>query len=104
MREFLQVDPRILRLPASRRDGADPWKLRQQIARFGASVDGMPDIIVYRGRDGLLLIWEGVTRATRVALLAPGMTVRVEILAEKDKDISGQPRVEDRVPWHLRPE
>jgi len=35
-RVFLDVDPRSLRLPGSRRSGADPLKLHRQIAQFGA--------------------------------------------------------------------
>jgi hypothetical protein len=34
-RVFLDVDPRTLRLPTSRRSGADPYKLQRQIAQFG---------------------------------------------------------------------
>ena len=101
-RVFLDVDPRTLLLTPSRQDGADPIKLTRQISRFGASTEGMPDIYVYRDRAGLLMIWEGVTRATRIALLAPGLTVRVEVLATKDKDLSHLARVEDRLPWQPR--
>ena len=78
--EFLDVDPRILHLPNSRRFGADPGKLQRQIARFGKSVVGMPAIWVYRGSDGAFLISNGVTRATRVAKLLPGQTVQVEVI------------------------
>jgi hypothetical protein len=35
--EFLDVDPRSLRLPPSSTAGADPAKLQRQIARFGRS-------------------------------------------------------------------
>lgn len=66
-REFCDVDPRNLHLPASRVSGADPTKLQRQIARYGASMNGMPVLEVYRGTDGALLIYDGVTRATRIA-------------------------------------
>jgi hypothetical protein len=69
MRTFLEIDPRTLRLPPSRLDGADPAKLHRQIARYGQSVQGMPPLFVYRGSDGELMISDGVTRATRVAKL-----------------------------------
>lgn len=36
--------------------------------------------VVYRGKDGALLLYNGVTRATRVAKLLPGHLIRVEIL------------------------
>lgn len=78
--QFREVDPRVLRVPASRRNGADPVKLRRQIARFGASSVGMPPLIVYEGDDGVLVIYNGVTRATRIAMLAPGTLVRVEVI------------------------
>lgn len=70
--EFLDVDPRTLRLPPSSISGADPAKLQRQIARHGKSVIGMPPLVVYRGSDGELILYDGVTRATRVARLLPG--------------------------------
>src|SRR5207253_9239782 len=66
-REFLQVDPATLHLPGSRRDGADPVKLHRQLAKHGTSIDGMPPPDVKRGSDGELVIYDGVTRATRAA-------------------------------------
>ena len=51
MSDFRDVDPRELRPATSRRDGADPIKLHRQIARFGASTDGMPPLIVYEASD-----------------------------------------------------
>ena len=83
MIDFRDVDPRELRPATSRRDGADPIKLHRQIARFGASTDRMPPLIVYEASDGVLVIYNGVTRATRatrVAKLAPGTTVQVEVI------------------------
>ena len=80
--ELAQVDPRSLRLPRSRRDGADPWKLQIQIAKHGTATDGMPPIFVSRGKDGELKIVDGVTRATRVAKLLPGIKVQVEVLGK----------------------
>jgi hypothetical protein len=79
-RVFLEVDPRTLRVPGSRRSGADPFKLHLQVAKFGASVQGMPTIEVSRGADAELVINNGVTRATRIAKLSPGTTVRVEVI------------------------
>src|SRR6516164_4334442 len=60
--EFLQVDPASLHLPGSRRDGADPVKLQRQLAKHGASIEGMPPPEVKRGSDGELVIYDGVTR------------------------------------------
>src|ERR1043166_648524 len=77
-REFVQVDPAVLHLPGSRRDGADPTKLHRQIAKHGKSIDGMPPPEVKRGTDGELVIYDGVARATRVAKLLPGTQITVE--------------------------
>jgi hypothetical protein len=60
-RLFLDVDPAALRLPTSRRFGADPFRLHQQTAKFGAKVHGMPTIEVSRGTDGELVINNGVS-------------------------------------------
>jgi len=98
-REFLQVDPRKLRLPPSRRDGADAVKLQRQIAKHGKKTDGMPPLIVHRGKDGELMIVDGVTRATRVAKLLPGQELTVEVAAERpNKDFTNFPTVEEKLP------
>ena len=97
-REFLDIDPRLLRLPMSRRTGADPYKLHRQIARFGSSVAGMPPVEVSRGVDGELVINDGVTRATRVAELLPGSTIRVEVIDTLPLAVGGYPKVGDTVP------
>ena len=70
--EFLDIDPRALHLPSSRLSGADPVKLHDQMARFGSGMAGMPPVLAYRGSDAAIMIYDGVTRATRVASLLPG--------------------------------
>lgn len=80
-----KVDPLDLRLPPSRRSGADAWKLHRQIRQFGSSRDGMPPILVYEDPDGLLEIYDGVTRATRIAKLAPAQTVPVLVVGKYRK-------------------
>jgi len=97
-REFLDVDPRTLHLPPSRRDGADPAKLQRQIARHARSLQGMPPVLVYRGSDGKLMITDGVTRATRAAKLCPGTTVPVEVLGDLPRAFGSLPTVEDKMP------
>lgn len=57
-REYLEVDPALLHLPGSRRNGADPLKLQRQFSRFGKSTAGMPPLEVSRGSDGALVINE----------------------------------------------
>ena len=78
--EFLYVDPSTLHLPPSRTAGPDPVKLARQTAAHGSKIEGMPTLWVYRGSDGALMIFDGVTRASRVAILLPGVLVRVEIV------------------------
>ena len=85
MPDFRDVDPRELRPATSRRDGADPVKLHRQIARFGASTDGMRPLTVYESFDGVLVIYDGVTRATRIAKLSPGTMVTVEVIGQLRK-------------------
>ena len=96
--EFLDVDPRTLYLPTTRLAGADPYKLQRQIARYGKSIQGMPPIQVYRASDGGLLINDGVTRATRVAKLLPGVRVRVEVIGDFAKPCAHHPTIGDKTP------
>jgi hypothetical protein len=95
---FLDIDPRSLHLPPSSRYGADPGKLQRQIARFGRSTAGMPAPWVYRGSDGALVISNGVTRATRVAKLLPGLHMRVELIGDLKTPVGHYPTVGDRLP------
>jgi hypothetical protein len=96
--EILDVDPRLLRLPPSRSQGADPGKLQRQIAQHGKNTAGMPRIIVYRAADGELVIYDGVTRATRVAKLLPGQKVTVEVIGTTRAIGANQPTVGERLP------
>ena len=99
MAEILTVDPRTLHLPSQRRAGADPAKLARQIAVHGKSVQGMPPIWVTRGKDGELIINNGVTRAVRVAKLLPGQLVTVDVIDEiPGWDLSPYPTVGDLLP------
>jgi hypothetical protein len=95
---YLDVDPRTLRLPWSRRDGADPGKLARQISRHGNDTRGLPPLFVYRASDGELVISDGVTRATRVAKLLPGTPVRVEVIGDFAAPGASLPTVGDRLP------
>lgn len=97
-REFREVDPRELRLPSSRRTGADPIKLQRQIARFGATTRGMPPLVVYEGTDGVLVVYNGVTRAARIAKLAPGTLVTVEVIGRLRKAYGPEPKIGDNLP------
>jgi hypothetical protein len=89
------VDPTELRLPSTRPSGADPIKLQRQIAKHGTSTSGMPALLAYEGSDGALELFAGVTRATRVAKLLPGMTVRVEVSGKLKRTKAKNRRVGD---------
>lgn len=92
-----EIDPSDLRPPPSRVSGADPWKLHQQIRRFGSSKDGMLPIFVYEDPDDILEISDGVTRATRRARLAPGETVPVVVIGRYRRSRSLSPTVRSRL-------
>jgi hypothetical protein len=96
-REFLQVDPASLHLPGTRRDGADPIKLHRQVAKYGVSIDGMPALEVKRGSDGELVIYDGVTRATRVAKYLQGATITVEVTGELIGSVGALPTVGEKL-------
>ncbi len=95
---IVEVDPRELHLRPSQAGCADPYKLQTQIARFGASAAGMPPPWVYRGSDGGLVLYNGVTRAIRVARHAPGTLIRVEVVGEIKRPVASYPKVEDILP------
>jgi hypothetical protein len=96
-REFLQVDPASLHLPGSRRDGADPVKLQRQLAKHGTTIAGMPPVEVKRGSDGELVIFDGVTRATRVAKYLPGAQITVEVTGQLKGPVGRLPTVGEKV-------
>ena len=92
-----EVDPSELRLPPSRASGADSWKLPKQIRQFGSSKDGMPPIFVYEDADGVLEISDGVTRAARIAKLAPATTVPIMVIGRYRRSRANSPCVRDRL-------
>jgi hypothetical protein len=96
-REVIEVDPVTLHLPGARRDGADPVKLHRQLARHGTSVTGMPPLDVKRGSDGELVIYDGVTRATRAAKYMPGTPVPCEVTGTLPIPVGDLPTVGERL-------
>lgn len=94
----LSVDPRVLHVPPSRITGADPYKLHRQIALFGSSTAGMPVPWAYRGRDGKLMLYNGVTRATRVAKLSPGTLIRIDVVGDIAAPVGHLPTIGDLLP------
>lgn len=98
MLDFREVDPQELRVPPSRSQGADPAKLARQIALFGRSAVGMPPPWVYEGTDGVLVLYNGVTRASRIAKLAPGVLIRVEVVGKLPRAFASYQRIGDVLP------
>lgn len=96
--ELLDVDPRTLRLPQTRLEGADPGKFQRQLSRHGLSTVGMPRLVVVRCSDGELMILDGATRATRVARFLPGQTVPVAVINVVAFRGSLYPTIEERLP------
>ena len=58
----------------------------------------MPPVEVYRGTDGELMIYNGVTRATRIAKLLPGQLIRVEVIDDLPTPVGHLPTVGDTLP------
>lgn len=58
----------------------------------------MPPPWAYEGTDGVLVLYNGVTRATRIAKLAPGTLIRVEVIGKLPKAFSGEPKIGDLLP------
>jgi hypothetical protein len=58
----------------------------------------MPRLFVFRALDGELIIYDGVTRATRIAKLLPGVTVEVEVIGTLASLGSWLPTVGDKLP------
>lgn len=73
-------------------------KLQRQIAEFGASTVGMPPLWVYEAADDALVIYKGVTRATRVAKLTPGSLVPVEVIGRLHRPHASDPKIGDLLP------
>ena len=58
----------------------------------------MPPPWVYEGTDGILVLYNGVTRATGIAKLAPGTLLTVEIIGKLPKAFSSDPKIGDLLP------
>ncbi|GAC1317493.1 MAG: hypothetical protein NVSMB14_15950 [Isosphaeraceae bacterium] len=58
----------------------------------------MPTLWVYESSDDLLVVYNGATRATRVAKLLPGMRIRVEVIGKLRRAYSAAPKIGDFLP------
>ena len=59
---------------------------------------GMPPPWVYEGSDGVLMLYNGVTRATRIAKLVPGSLIRVEVIGKLPQKYVADPKIGDLLP------
>lgn len=85
MGQILYLQPGALHLAPGRQDGAAPAKYHRQVQRYQGSSMGMPPLEVTIGKDGELMINNGVTRATRIHYLSPGQTVPAEVIDVRPK-------------------
>jgi hypothetical protein len=58
----------------------------------------MPPLEVYEGSDGVFVIYNGVTRATRIAKYAPGTLVPIVIVGRLQRAYVSEPTIGDRLP------
>jgi hypothetical protein len=58
----------------------------------------MPPPWVYEGSDGVLVLYNGVTRATRIAKLAPGTLIRVEVIGKLPRAFGSAAKIGDLLP------
>ncbi|WP_165226105.1 hypothetical protein [Aquisphaera insulae] len=57
----------------------------------------MPPILVYEDPDGILETTDGVTHATRIAKLSPGLTVPIVVIGQYRRSRFSSPCVKDRL-------
>lgn len=62
---------------------------------YGTSTDGMPPLQVYPRENGVMVIYDGMTRATRVHEYVGGQ-VEVEVLGRLPQDFSRLRRIRDQ--------
>lgn len=58
----------------------------------------MPPPWVYEASDGVLVLYNGVTRATRIAKLTPGTRIRVEVIGKLPRAFAADPTIGDVLP------
>ena len=99
MPDFRDVDPRELRLPPARRQ-CSPLAPREEIHL--AERDEYTKLYhfpwVYEGADGELMLYHRVTRAARIARLAPGALIRVEVIGKLPRAFAADPKIGDVLP------
>lgn len=79
-------------------NGADPAKLARQLSRHGTSIARSPPELLYQGTDDAFLLYDGVTRATRVAKFLAGTLIPAEIMGTIRMAVARFPKVKGRLP------
>ena len=54
--------------------------------------------LVYEAADGVLVVYNGITLATRIAKFAPGAIIRVEVVGKLRRPYASEPKVGDFPP------
>ncbi len=84
-------------MPPTLTEGADPFKLADQMMKYSKSTEGMPPVQVTKGPNGELMINDGVTRATRIdtynQIDNTKQTAPIEIIQETTHNLTGLPTV-----------
>lgn len=73
------VLPGGLHVPPERVDGADPMKLQDQYNEHGSDLSQIPPLEIIEAANGALVIYNGVTRATRSYMVDPTRVVPIII-------------------------
>ena len=61
-------------------------------------MSGIPPLEVYEGTDGVLVVYNGVTRATRIAMLAPAILVPVDVIGRLRRAYGPETKIGDLLP------
>jgi hypothetical protein len=58
----------------------------------------MPPPVVYEGLDGFFVVYNGVTRATRITKLSPGTLIQIEVIGKLAWKYAKEPSIGDLLP------
>ena len=72
--------------------------IRGRTGQTGTVCVSLLPLEVSRGSDGELVINNGVTRATRIAKLLPGVSVRVDVIDDLPIPVGSFPSIGDMIP------
>jgi hypothetical protein len=58
----------------------------------------MPPLVGAEAADGVFVVYDGVTRATRIAKLSPGTLLPLEVIATVSRAFAKDPKIGDLLP------